>query len=307
MLDYYRRLIADQTRTAAFTRALEAVIKPGQVVIDLGCGTGLLSLIACQLGASRVYAIERRHAADFAALLARDPLYADRIHVIHADSHEVQLPELGDVLVTETLGMLGLDEGIAGSVIDARRLLRPDATIIPRAVDVWLAPVQCPDLYETHVGWWSGRHAGIDWAPLQPYASRTIQPVTLPPDSLLAAPVIALHVDLTSITTPAIAGSATFTATRSGTLHGFAGWFDATLADGITLTNAPPSDASWSQALLPLETPIDGHEGAEVLVELSTFDGAQWRWRGAVDRKEFDQNTAFAAPPCTERSRSPKS
>src|SRR6267378_3204646 len=92
-----------------------------EAFLDLGCGTGILSFLACSMGARRVVAIDKRNVADATELMARHLGFADRISVLHRDSGTVSLPEPADLLVTETLGMLGLDEGILGSVIDARR------------------------------------------------------------------------------------------------------------------------------------------------------------------------------------------
>ena len=58
VLDEHRHYLADQARTAAYRQAISEVVRPGDVVLDLGEGTGLLGLLACQAGASRVYSIE---------------------------------------------------------------------------------------------------------------------------------------------------------------------------------------------------------------------------------------------------------
>jgi len=70
-VDYYRTLIADDSRMLAYRRALTAILRRGDSVLDLGCGTGILSFLACSLGAGRVVAIDRGRVADAAELLAK--------------------------------------------------------------------------------------------------------------------------------------------------------------------------------------------------------------------------------------------
>lgn len=145
MIDYHRGLIADRARTDALRDAILRVVKPGNVVLDLGAGSGILSFFACEAGAARVFAVDRGHAADVAALLVRQNGLGERITVIHGLAAETELPVKADVLITETLGAFALEEGILGIVLDARRrLLRPGASIIPaRGVSL---PAECVSL-----------------------------------------------------------------------------------------------------------------------------------------------------------------
>ena len=58
MLDEHREYLADRARTALFRRAIKAVVRPGDVVLDLGSGTGVLGLLALKAGAARVYQVD---------------------------------------------------------------------------------------------------------------------------------------------------------------------------------------------------------------------------------------------------------
>lgn len=75
----YGRMIADSVRMEAYSRALRQCIRPSSVVIDLGAGTGIFSLLTCQYGARRVYAIEQDDAISVARAHAAANGYADRI------------------------------------------------------------------------------------------------------------------------------------------------------------------------------------------------------------------------------------
>ncbi len=303
MLDFHRELLADAERTHAFRDAIHAVVKPGDVVVDLGSGSGILAYFAIQAGASRVYAIEKQHMADAAALLARHNGYADRVTFIHAHSLEATLPERANVLITETLGMFGFDEQILSATIDARsRFLLPGATIIPARVTLCAVPVELPYDHQRRVSWWSEPRHGLDLAPLRVFASNSQYGAHINEDAYLAAPATLIDVDLYAIAGVDVIGRTSFTVTRDGLCHGFGGWFDASLvADGsIRVINRTPHKTHWMQAFLPLEHPVEVLRGEVVDLELQSRDGRSWRWRGAIGTRAFDQMTALAMPPCSE-------
>jgi predicted RNA methylase len=299
VIDYHRELLADETRTNAFREAIARVVRPGDVVVDLGCGSGILSFFACEAGAARVYAIDQTHAADVASIMARHLGFSDRITVLHAEAKTLELPERADVLLSETLGVTGLDEGITESVADAReRFLKPGARIVPQRVGVSVVPVELDHEYERYVGFFGERRYGLDLSPLRLFASSSIHFAHIRASAYLDLPREVLSIDLRSDDAKNAAGSATFTATRNGQLHGFGAFFNATLIDGIELSNRVARETSWSQAFLPLEVPVQVREGDRVEVELQTGHGRSWRWRGDANGEAFDQTTWLAMPPC---------
>lgn len=293
-------MIGDAVRTGAYAAAIRAVVRPGDVVVDAGSGAGILAFLACEAGARHVYAIEKGHAADLAMFLARHNGLEDRVTVLHEHSTQVELPERADVLVTETLGSHGLEERIVATVIDARRrLLRPDARLVPQRIVSSLVPVEHRAFHEERIAWWSEPRAGFDFSPLRVFAANAVYTDVIEPGAFLAAPAAVLDVDLMTVADPAVSGRATFTCARDGVIHGFAGWFTATLAPGIELSNADVRATHWNQAFLPLEQPLAVTAGTLIDAELQ-FDGARaWRWRGRVGAAAFDQTTWLAAPPCT--------
>ena len=297
VIDYHRRLLADEIRTSAYRDAILRVVKPGDVVIDLGCGSGILSFFACEAGAAKVFAIDQSHMADVAALLARHLGLDDRITVLHEKSTKVELPVPADVLVTETIGASGFDEGILGSVIDARtRLLRPDAAIVPQRLALSLVPVDLPEEYTKRIAFWSEPRYGLDLSPLRVFAASLRHHFRLDENAYLAAPAEVLS---SSFESARIAGHHTFVADRDAVVHGFAAWFEATLVDGITLTTREKRATHWSQGFLPLERELSVHRGDAIELHVETEDGKWWRWRGNVAGTAFDQTTWFAMPPCT--------
>jgi predicted RNA methylase len=140
--EVHRTVICDRVRTGAFRRAIDSVVRPGDIVLDVGAGSGILSVFAARADATRVYAVERTSAAVLAQELAAANGVAEIVQVIHGDVTDAELPERVDVVVSEWLGGFGIDEGMLVPVIAARdRWLKPGGIMIPRVVTAWAALV----------------------------------------------------------------------------------------------------------------------------------------------------------------------
>lgn len=138
-------MLTDQRRIDAYRWAIEATVRPGDVVVDLGAGSGILSLLAARAGARKVYAIERGTVARLAKAIVAGSPFADRIEVIESPVETAVLPERADLAVTETVGHIAIDEGIAEILDTAReRFLKPGGSEIPHELWLSAAPVRLP-------------------------------------------------------------------------------------------------------------------------------------------------------------------
>ena len=73
--------------------------------MDIGCGTGILSLFCAQVGAKAVYAIDCSEIADYAKLIVKENKYDHVITVIKGKVEEITLPvDKVDVIVSEWMG-----------------------------------------------------------------------------------------------------------------------------------------------------------------------------------------------------------
>lgn len=268
--DEHRQYLEDTARLSAFDRAIRATVRPGDVVVDLGCGSGILGLMAVRAGASRVYAIDDSGMVAVARRIAVANGVADRVVHIAGLSTRVALPEPVDVVLADQMGHLGFEAGVLEYFDDAaRRWLRPGGRFVPRGVATWLAPVDAPEMTAA-VDFWRTRPAGFDVSAVHEGAVNTGYPTRFSPDQRLAAGQPVLHW-ITGVTDLGAAhGRTTFRVERPGTLTGLAGWFVADLADGVRLTNEPgaPDQIDRRQAFLPVAAPIAVLPGDDIDVTL---------------------------------------
>src|SRR3989442_2632553 len=99
ILDEHRAYLSDTVRVRTYERAIRAVVRPGDVVLDLAAGTGILRVLACRVGASRVYAVDIGGILGVGPALGRANGVADRITHVRAVSPDAAFPEPVDVIV----------------------------------------------------------------------------------------------------------------------------------------------------------------------------------------------------------------
>jgi len=125
-LAIHRWMLRDKVRNEAYRKAIMAIVKPGDVVIDVGAGSGILSIFAAQAGARKVYAVERTGIARLAQMMIEANGVGDRVEIIQSDLEDIDLPEKANVIVSEWMGGLGVDENMLPPVVMARdRFLVP--------------------------------------------------------------------------------------------------------------------------------------------------------------------------------------
>lgn len=256
-LDEHRQYLEDDKRMTAFASAIASTVRPGDVVVDLGCGTGILGLLACRAGASRVYAIDSGGMAEVARALASANGLTDRITIVNGHSQQVSLPERADLVVCDQIGHFGFEAGLLEFLEDARRrFLKPDGRCLPERIRLSIAPVEVPELWH-QTTFWGTRPSGFDMAPAQEIAWNSGHPWRVEPGHLLMPGCVVATL------TPGqdnryVSFTVDLAIERAGTLHGIAGWFVAHLNETTTLTNAPgdPERIARRNAVLPVRQPL---------------------------------------------------
>jgi protein arginine N-methyltransferase 1 len=303
----FGRMIADRARTDAYAEALRRAVRPCSVVLDIGTGTGIFSLLACRFGAERVYAVEPSDTIQAAREVARASGFADRIEFLQELSTRIDLPRRADVIVSDIRGVLPLHGRIIPSLADAReRLLAPGGVMIPRRDTIRAAPVEAAELYARIVEPWEGDLArGFDLSSVRRAVVNAWTRARFDADQLLAAPVEWAAIDYRTVTEPDVRGAMAWTAERAGTAHGLAAWFDAELADGIGYSTAPGGpEMIYGTAFFPWERPVDLSPGDRIAIDLEARlvgDDYLWTWSTRVERDgaevaRFRQSTFHGVP-----------
>jgi type I protein arginine methyltransferase len=305
----YGSMIADKGRMEAYVKALRQSVKPDSVVVDIGTGTGIFALLACQFGARKVYAIEPSDAIQVAKEIAKKNGYGDRIIFIQDVSTKVQIPELADVIVSDIRGMLPLFQQHIPAIIDARnRLLTEGGILIPQRDILWAAVVEVPHLYDRIVDVWDNNIYGLNMTDARQIVINNWGKGWVAPAQLLTVPQSWAILDYFTIENPDVTAELSWTVARSGTGYGVSIWFDAMLAESIGFSTAPGMpELVYGNGFLPWLKPVFLEVGDTISVNLQANlvgNDYIWRWNSSVFHQgdlsqvkaSFQQSTFFATP-----------
>lgn len=296
----YGAMIGDRARARAYAAALRQVVRAHSIVLDIGTGAGAFALLACELGARRVVALEPGDVIELARELAIANGYQNRIEFIQDVSTNVTLAERADVVVSDLRGALPLYRLHIPSVIDAReRLLAGGGSLIPQRDQVWATLVDDPVVYRRYLEAWR-TWPGIDMEAARKHVVNT--PLSLRPtfDQFLAEPQCWTTLDYRTIDSPNVDAGLEWCVARPGVGHGFALWFSPTLAEGISYSLLPwRPDSVYRGVFFPFPEPLTLARGDTVSVDLrASLIGTEyiWRWetRACVQGDSGSELTNFS-------------
>ena len=275
---WHYAMLNDNGRNDAFAKAIQNLDLAGRDVLDIGAGSGVLSVIAARAGAARVFACEAiRPIAAVAQIVIDRHQLSGIVSVLPKYSFDVKIgtdmPRRADILVTETVDCGLVGEGLLRIVQHARdNLLKPDAIILPRRVTIHAALLESNAVHELN---YVSQAVGVDVSPFNCFSTLGYFPVRLEtwPHRLLGESREVFSFDLaydklqdrnTVIHLP-VAGR--------GTAHGVVMWFTLELAPGLEVSNRPAAGPShWMQAVQCFERPIPLQAGDEVALSIAIED-----------------------------------
>lgn len=285
ILDEHRQYLEDPARLAAFEGAIQEVVHQGDIVVDLGSGTGVLGLLACRAGAARVYSLEATSMIGVAREICRANGFADRVTFVKEYSRWADLPEKADVIVADQIGRFGFEAGVFEYFADARqRFLKPGGATIPCRVDLVAAPVETDEMW-AQVDFWDTQPFSVDVGAGRTIARNTGYPVKYTPRNLLGEAATLVSLDPSQPHEGPVRAKVAFEVERPGTLHGVGGWFRAQLSAGATMTNAPTAAARINRhnVFFPIDHPVPVVVGDRIDVRMQVVTAeVMVQWEVAV-------------------------
>lgn len=268
-------------RHELFARAIAKVVKPGDVVADLGCGFGVLGIMCLKAGAARVYGVDSSDAIEIARETMQREGLADRYTCIRGTTYQTQLPEPVDVVICDHVGWFGIDYGMIEMQRDAAaRMLKPGGTVMPRTIRLMVAATSS-DKAHAKAEAFTYHPVPREYHWLAEYGRNTKHAYTFEAAELASEAMQLGEIALHENTAEEFSFTAKLTADAPHQMQGIAGWFECELAPGVWMTNSPVKDGAIArcQVFLPCRKPIAMQAGQEAEVTLRfRYDSPVLSW-----------------------------
>lgn len=275
-------MINDTGRNEAYRKAIEKAVTSEDVVLDIGTGSGLLAMMAARAGAKQIVACELLSPmAEMADRIIARNGYENQITVLGKQSNELEvgkdLPERASVVISEVLDVTLIGEGVIPSLRHAtRHLAKPNAKIIPAAARVWGMLIEWPDERTINP---VREICGFDFQDFELFRNpNTHVPFDAEREthSALTAPFEIARFDFRNPPDFREGGHAetlTLAATKSGTAHAVAVWFELDLDDEISISTREETNLNhWHRTAQFLDQDLVVRAGQDCRIVVSRTD-----------------------------------
>ena len=289
-LEAHEEMLSDRVRVEAYHRAIHRNVQAGDVVLDLGTGTGLLAFMASRAGAKKVYAVEHSDFIEVAREIAEHNGFTN-IEFVRANSREFVPPEPIDVVLHEQMGDELFNENMMENVLDLRdRVLAPSGRILPARFRLFIEPVAIREEMRIRRFWNIELPDGIDLSATEhsPIAAQFdvgrneqfwLRPHSVESTVGESQPIIEFDLNtLESLESLPTRHTVERTASADTIVDGFCVWFEALFDDDTVLSTSPLEPlTSWGNRMFRLDREIGQGETLQFDVRIGQLvEPASW-------------------------------
>ncbi|XP_058727237.1 probable protein arginine N-methyltransferase 1.2 [Vicia villosa] len=274
----HEEMLKDTVRTKTYQNVIyqNRFLFKNKVVLDVGAGTGILSLFCAKAGAEHVYAVECSDMADMAKQIVETNGYSKVITVLKGKIEELELPvPKVDIIISEWMGYFLLFENMLNSVLYARdKWLVDDGVILPDIASLYLTAIEDKDYKEDKIEFWNNVY-GFDMSCIKKQALTEPLVDTVDQNQLVTNSQLLKTMDISKMS----AGDCSFTApfklvaNHDDFIHALVAYFDVSFTRCHKLmgfSTGPKSRGThWKQTVLYLEDVLTICEGETIVGSLT--------------------------------------
>lgn len=226
----HEEMLKDRIRTESYQKAIELNKESfkDKVVLDIGCGTGVLSIFAAKAGAKKVYGIEFADIADYAKKIVKDNGFENTITIIQAKVEEADIPEKVDIIISEWMGYFLLFESMLDTVLFARdKWLKPNGKILPDKATMYLAGLEDASYKSSKLDFWDSVY-DVDMKCVKPnvICEPLVDKVERKAINSSQCKILELDLNTCKVSDLEFSSEYKLTFFRKDTCSGLVGWFD---------------------------------------------------------------------------------
>lgn len=280
----HEEMLKDTVRTGSYRSAIinNGHLFKGKTVLDVGCGTGILSMFAAKAGASHVVGIDMSNIIDQAQKIIEANGFKDTITLVKGKLEEAELPiDQFDIIISEWMGYFLLYESMLDTVLLARdKYLKPDGLIFPDTAKLLFAAIEDQDYKEEKINFWDNVY-GFDYSCIKDIALREPLVDTVELKAVVTDPYVIKEIDLLTATKEDLTFTAPFhlVATRDDYVHAFLAWFDIVFDcthKKVKFSTGPHAQYThWKQTVFYTPSTITIAKGQEITGVISCAPNAR--------------------------------
>ncbi|KAL0956666.1 hypothetical protein HGRIS_002797 [Hohenbuehelia grisea] len=280
----HEEMLKDSVRTGSYRAAIvnNGHLFQGKTVLDVGCGTGILSMFAAKAGAKHVVGIDMSNIIDQAQKIIEANGFKDTITLVKGKLEEAELPlQEFDIIISEWMGYFLLYESMLDTVLLARdKYLKKDGLIFPDVATLYVAAIEDQDYKEEKINFWDNVY-GFDYSCIKDIALREPLVDTVDLKAVVSDPCLIKHIDLRTAKKEDLTFEAPFklNATRNDYVHAFLAWFDIVFDcthKKVQFSTGPHAQYThWKQTVFYTPKTLTVSEGDEISGKLTCAPNAR--------------------------------